>query len=282
VHTSPLVLPGSAKDAGCMNVYIREMALELSRSQFTVDIFTRRTQPNQPEVVFLAPRVRVIHIEAGPPAPVQKHDLYQYLPAFARQVESFARREHRSYALVHSHYWLSGVVALQLVEHWQVPHVTMFHTLAYLKHLANPAENEPALRLTMERRLIQQADRIIATTCDERAQIIRHCGAFPNQVEVIPCGVDLRRFVPHMRRQARTRLGLQVDQPVLLFVGRLDPFKGPDVFLKAAAMMCKKAQLVIVGGNAAGDPELEKLRNLARELGLSRRVHFLGARPQEE
>jgi D-inositol-3-phosphate glycosyltransferase len=282
VHTSPLVLPGSAKDAGGMNVYIREMALELSRSQFTVDIFTRRTQPNQPEVVFLAPRVRIIHIEAGPPMPAQKHDLYQYLPAFARQMEAFARREHRSYALIHSHYWLSGVVALHLANSWRVPHLAMFHTLAYLKHLANPAEVEPALRLAMERRLIQQADRIIATTHDERMQMLRHCGALPNQVEVIPCGVDLGRFVPHDRQEARMRLGLKADQPMLLFVGRLDPFKGPDVFLKAAAMMRKKAQLVVVGGNIASDPELEKLRELARELGLHRRVHFLGARPQEE
>src|SRR5579883_3249635 len=282
VHTSPLVLPGSAKDAGGKNVYVREIARELSRSQFTIDIFTRRTQPDQPEIVPLAPHVRVIHIEAGPPAPVQKHDLYQYLPAFACQMEAFARREHSSYALVHSHYWLSGVVALHLANSWRVPHLAMFHTLAYLKHLANPAAVEPALRLAMERRLIQQADRIIATTHDERMQMLRHCGALPNQVEVIPCGVDLSRFVPHDRQEARARLGLKGEQPVLLFVGRLDPFKGPDVFLKAAAMMRSKAQLVVVGGKKAGDPELEKLRKLARELGLHRRVQFLGARPQEE
>lgn len=282
VHTSPLALPGSAKDAGGMNVYMRELALELGRSQFSVDIFTRRTQSDQPEIVVLAPHVRVIHIEAGPVASVSKSDLYQYLPTFARHIEDFARRERRSYALVHSHYWLSGVAGLQLAEHWQVPHVTMFHTLAHLKQLANPADVEPELRLEMERRLIQQSDRIIATTCDERIQMIRHCGVTASQVEVIPCGVDLRRFVPRDRRQARASLGLKADQPVLLFVGRLDPFKSPDVFLKAAAMMRKKAQLVIVGGNAAGDPEIEKLRQLACDLGLQRRVHFLGARPQEE
>lgn len=282
VHTSPLALPGSAKDAGGMNVYMRELALELGRSHFTVDIFTRRTQTDQPEIVYLAPRVRVIHIEAGPVAPIAKNDLYPYLPVFARHVEAFARRKRLSYTLVHSHYWLSGVVGLQLAGRWQVPHITMFHTLAHLKQLANPAEAESALRLEMERRLIQQADRIIATTADERAQMLRHCGATASQVEIIPCGVDLRRFVARDRQEARARLGLKADQPVLLFVGRLDPFKGPDVFLKAAAMMRKKAQLLIVGGNAAGDPEIEKLRQLACDLGLQKRVHFLGARPQEE
>jgi D-inositol-3-phosphate glycosyltransferase len=282
VHTSPLALPGSVKDAGGMNVYIRELARELGRSHITVDIFTRRTQPDQPEVVYLTPRVRVIHIEAGPAAPVQKHDLYQYMPALTCQIEDFSRREDASYDLVHSHYWLSGVVGQQLARRWQVPHLIMFHTLAHLKQLANPTEAEPTLRLEMERQLIQQADRIIATTHDERTQIIRHCGATSSQVEVIPCGVDLTRFVPRDRQEARARLGLKADQPVLLFVGRLDPFKGPDVFLQAAAMMQKKAQLVIVGGNAAGDPEIEKLRQLACDLRMQKRVHFLGARPQEE
>lgn len=282
VHTSPLALPGSAKDAGGMNVYIREMALALSRSQWTVDIFTRRTQPDQPEIVALAPRVRVIHIEAGPAAPVEKQHLTAHLPAFARQVETFVRRAQQRYALLHSHYWLSGAVALRLAECWRVPHLTMFHTLAYLKHLANPAQAEPEPRLAMERRLIQRADRIIATTHDERMQMIRHCGALPHRVSVIPCGVDLERFVPHDPRQARARLGLRADRPVLLFVGRLDPFKGPDVFLQAAAMMRKKAQLVVVGGKITGDPELDNLRQLARQSGLAGRVHFLGARPQHE
>ncbi|MGI0134055.1 MAG: glycosyltransferase, partial [Candidatus Micrarchaeaceae archaeon] len=230
-----------------MNVYIRELACELGRLHVTVDIFTRRTQPDQPEIVSLAPHVRVIHIEAGPVAPVPKHDLSQYMPALMRQIEHFAHREQTRYDLVHSHYWLSGLAAQQLSQHWQVPHLTMFHTLAHLKQLANPSEAEPMLRLEMERQLIQQADRIIATTHDERTQIMRHCGATASQVEVIPCGVDLSRFGPQNRQEARARLGLKGDQPVLLFVGRLDPFKGPDVFLKAAAMMRKKTQLVIVG-----------------------------------
>jgi D-inositol-3-phosphate glycosyltransferase len=282
VHTSPLAMPGSAKDAGGMNVYIRELARELGRSHLIVDIFTRRTQPDQPEIVYLTPRVRVIHIEAGPVAPVDKRELYQYLSAFVLHIEEFARREQRTYDLLHSHYWLSGVAAQRLARRWRVPHVTMFHTLAHLKQLANPAEVESTLRLEMERHLIQHADRIIATTHDERAQMLRHCGATSGRVDVIPCGVDLRRFVAHDRQEARARLGLKVDQPVLLFVGRLDPFKGPDVFLKAAAMMRKKAQLVIVGGKLSGDPEIEKLRQLACDLRIQKRVHFLGARPQEE
>lgn len=282
VHTSPLALPGSAKDAGGMNVYIRELARELGHSPFTIDIFTRRTEPDQPEIIHLTPRVRVINISAGPAAPVDKHDLYQYVPMLTRQIESFARREHKKYRLLHSHYWLSGVVAQPLARRWHAPHLTMFHTLAYLKQLANPEQAEMALRLETERRLIKEAERIIATTADERNQIMRHCGATSDQVEVIPCGVDLRRFVSHDRRQTRVQLGLNPDQPVLLFVGRLDPFKGPDIFLRAGAMMQKKAQMVIVGGKHIDDPEMEKLRQLAYDLRIHKRVHFLGSRPQEE
>ena len=282
VHTSPLDIPGRTRDAGGMNVYIHELARELGRSQTTIDIFTRRTDEHTPQIVELSPHVRVVHITAGPPAPIHKHDLYQYLPAFAQGVDAFRLEEGIGYDVLHSHYWLSGVAGMQLAQCWDVPHVSMFHTLGHLKQLANPDEVEPPLRLEMERRLIQQVDRIIASTNEERLQIIRHCGATPGQVQVIPCGVDLKRFVPHDPQLARERCGLKQHQPVLLYVGRLDPFKGPDLLLKAAAMMKEQAQVVIVGGDPAGDREVEQLRELAAQLKISKRVLFLGARPQQE
>jgi D-inositol-3-phosphate glycosyltransferase len=282
VHTSPLDTPGRTRDAGGMNVYIHELARELGRSQTTIDIFTRRTNEHTPQIIELGPHVRVVHITAGPPAPIHKHDLYQYLHAFAQGIDAFRLDEGIGYDVLHSHYWLSGVAGIQLAQSWDVPHISMFHTLGHLKQLANPDEMEPPLRLEMERRLIQQADRIIASTSEERLQIIRHCGATPGQVQVIPCGVDLKRFVPHEQQLARERLGLKRHQPVLLFVGRLDPFKGPDLLLKAAAMMKKQAQVVIVGGETTGDKEVEQLRELAVQLKISKRVLFLGARPQQE
>jgi D-inositol-3-phosphate glycosyltransferase len=282
VHTSPLDSPGRTKDAGGMNVYMRELASELGYRHTTVDIFTRWTNESSPRIVQFSQNVRVIHIKAGPVAPIHKNDLYQYLPEFIHNIEEFRQSKARHYDVLHSHYWLSGVAAMQLAHRWDVPHVTMFHTLARLKQLANPNENEPALRLEMEQQLIKNADRIIAATVDERTQLIRYCGATANQVEVVPCGVDLKLFVPLNRLAARKKLGLQQDQPVLLFVGRLDPFKGPDLFLRAIAMMDEQAQVVLVGGILAGDTELEQLQALARELGISERVHFLGARPQKE
>ena len=288
VHTSPLDMPGRTRDAGGMNVYIHQLARELGQSQLSIDIFTRRTNENTPQIVLISPRVRVIHISAGPPTPIHKDELYRYLPAFAQQIEEFRTRTGKQYDILHSHYWLAGVVAMQLAQRWHVPHITMFHTLARLKQLANPDATEPPLRLEMERQLIQQADRIIASTAEERTQIIRHCGATPRQVEVIPCGVDLQRFVPHDCAIAREELGWKQDAPILLFVGRLDPFKGPDVLLRAAAMMKAKAQVMIAGGNrenggkGLGDAEIQELRRLATDLRIGKRVHFLGARPQQE
>ncbi len=283
IHTSPLDQPGRTKDAGGMNVYIRELTRELARSNHChIDIFTRRTSKQTPPIVELAPGVRVIHVQAGPLVPLHKNDLYQYTPSFARYIDEFRRREGIEYDVLHSHYWLSGVAALRLACHWNVPHVTMFHTLGRLKQLANPNEPEPPLRLEMEQRLIHHCDRIIAATADERIQVLRSCGATSGQVEVIPCGVDLKLFVPHDRSTARAQLNLPQQRPILLFAGRLDPFKGPDVLLRAAALMQQDALIVIAGGKINGDKDLQQLRTLVKELGISQRVLFLGARLREE
>ncbi|GAC1615582.1 MAG: glycosyltransferase [Ktedonobacteraceae bacterium] len=285
VHTSPLDTPGRTKDAGGMNVYIRELARELGHPgylQTTIDIFTRWTNERTPRIVQLSPNVRVIHIKAGPLAPIAKNDLYQYLPAFTQHIDDFRRAEARQYDVIHSHYWLSGVAAMPLARRWDIPHVTMFHTIARLKQMANPQEPELPLRLEMEQQLMQTADRIIASTVDERTQIIRYCGATASQIEVIACGVDLQMFVPQDKRQAREKLSLKLHQPMLLFVGRLDPFKGPDVFLRAAALMEEDTQLVLVGGKDQGDAEVQQLQQLASDLHIRERVHFLAARSQEE
>ncbi len=282
IHTSPLDSPGRTRDAGGMNVYMRELARELGQRGTRVDIFTRWTSEQQPRIVQLHPHVRVIHIKAGPLAPISKDDLYEYVPIFAQRIDEFRRSEAREYDLLHSHYWLSGVAAMQLAQRWDIPHVTTFHTLGRLKQLAHPDEPIPLSRFEMERRLISHVDRIIAFTPDERTQMIRHCAAPASRIDVIPCGVDLKHFVPHDKQQAREALHLQQEQPTLLYVGRLDPFKGPDLLLRAAAMMEEDAQIVIVGGKLTGDSELQQLRQLASELHISKRVKFLGARAQKD
>jgi D-inositol-3-phosphate glycosyltransferase len=283
VHTSPLDMPGKTKDAGGMNVYMRELARELALQGQRIDIFTRWTNKHTPQIVQVVPGLRVIHIQAGPQDSVAKQDLYQYLPVFVRNIEAFVCKEEGSYDLLHSHYWLSGVAGMELAARWDIPHVTMFHTLGKLKQLANPDKLEPPLRLEMEQRVMEEVDLIVAATVEERTQIIRGCGASSQRVEVVPCGVDLQLFKPYEdARAARERFGLHPDLPMLLFAGRLDLFKGPDLLLRAASLMREKAQIVIAGGSLTGDNDLAHLRKLAEDLKIGERVRFLGARPQEE
>ena len=282
IHTSPLDTPGKTKDAGGMNVYIQELARELALQDIKVDIYTRRTDAHTPLVVSVQPNVRVIHIKAGPLAPLPKDELYQYTPTFARHVDEFRRREGIHYDLIHSHYWISGVTAMRLACHWGIPHITMFHTLGRLKQMANPDAPEPPLRLEMEQRLLHHVDRVITATNDEKNQILRCCSATTGRVATIPCGVDLQLFTAHEKHEARRRLELDPHTPVVLFAGRLDPFKGPDQLLQAAALMRQPAQIVIVGGKLYGDKDLQQLRQLAHTLGIEQRVSFVGAQPRDK
>ena len=127
MHTSPLDMPGSTRDAGGLNVYINQLTRELGQSQNLIDIFTRRTDKYTPKVVQITPQVRVIHIQAGPSTPIQKHEIYQYVADFAQRIDEFRRNENRHYDVLHSHYWLSGAAALQLAHRWTIPHLSLIH-----------------------------------------------------------------------------------------------------------------------------------------------------------
>ena len=281
LHTSPLAPLGKSAEAGGMNVYVRELARELGKHGLIVDIFTRWTDPTTPRILPLGERVRVVHIKAGPIARLSKNDLFQHVPEFVRRVQQFAECERHSYNLIHSHYWLSGVAGMQLAEDWDIPHMTMFHTLARLKQQARPEEVETPLRIEYEGRIVSSVDRIAVATPDERDQLARIYGVSRQRMTIVPCGVDLRHFHPLDRQQARASLGLN-GKPALLFVGRPDPLKGGEMLIQAASLLQQPATVVMVGGNLEGDPELDRLRVVAREQGMEEEVRFVGAVPQED
>lgn len=289
VHTCPLAALGG-KETGGMNVYVRELARELGRLGFAVDVFTRSQNSAIPRVVPLGENARVVHIEAGPPAPIPKGEVHAHLRAFAEGVEVFRRAEGLRYDLLHSHYWLSGVAALELREAWGAPVVHMFHTLAELKNAAarHPDDLEPPLRLEEERRIAREADRLVAANPVERAHLRWYYGAAADRIAVIPCGVDLELFSPRDGRQARARLGLGADR-ILLYVGRLAPIKGVETLLRALAFLkadgfgATALRLLVVGGGIEErwDGEGSRLRALARRLGVEAWVEFRGAQPQD-
>jgi D-inositol-3-phosphate glycosyltransferase len=286
VHTCPLAALGG-KETGGMNVYVRELGRELSRMRVTADIFTRSQNPSIPRVVGVADGVRVVHLAAGPQAPMAREAVYDHLDEFVDRVETFRAQQEIDYDLIHGHYWLSGTAGLALRERWDVPLVQMFHTLGRLKNDAtrDGAEREPDLRIAEETRIVGAADRLVAATAIERAHLVSHYGADPARIAVIPCGVDTTLFAPGDKQAARAALGLD-DRPRLLYVGRLAPIKGLTTLLDGMARLRgrgSRAHLCIVGGDA--DEPLNghegELRARLADLGLQDAVTFVGAQPQE-
>lgn len=280
VHTSPLARPGT-RDTGGMNVYIRELSREMGRRAHTMDVFTRRIDSTTPEVTVIDERTRVIQIEAGP-LDANKTAIRRYLLAFREGVRSFQRRDGRIYDLVHSHYWLSGWVGQALKSAWEVPHVIMFHTLGEAKNRHHLTEREPAYRIDGERLVAQDVDRVICASEGEREMLVDVYGVPAPRIVTVPCGVDTVRFRPLGRARARRELGLATDEPVVLFVGRIEPLKGIEVLIRAAAQLEGRFRLLVVGGDGKDRERKAGLQALAEEMGIAGKVTFLDAVPHHD
>ena len=281
VHGCPMARLGS-RDTGGMNVYVRQVAQQLSDRGIQVDVYTRDHEPDDPQVVALGERARVIHLKAGPYSD-RKEDLPGRLPEFVRGLLDYTRQHGLSYDVIHSHYWLSGRVGNVLARHWRAPHVATFHTLAEVKLRARAGEREPEARAAGERRVIASADRVVAFSEHERDAVARLYKAGKDSIEIIPCGVDVDRFRPMDGEQVKKQLGLQ-NSKVALFVGRIEPLKGVDILLKAVAQLEQPqgVRTLIIGGDSEGDGEMERLKALTGELGVTSQVSFLGRVEQQE
>lgn len=284
-HSCPTGRLGE-KDTGGMNVYVRQLARRLAARGAYVDIFTRCHDPEDPQIVHIGKRARVIHLKAGPLA-LLKEDLYQHIPEFIDALTGFARRERLAYDLIHSHYWLSGSIGLAISRRWQAPHIATFHTLARTKIQARPGEQEVAQRAGVEKAVMDGVDAIVVSTAIERDEIADLYCAPRAKAAIIPPGVDLDLFKPSDKAQARRALGLQ-DGNIVLYVGRIEPLKGLDILLRALALLpasianpAAPARLIIVGGDQENDAEQRRLQSLAAELGVADRVTFTGSVEQE-
>jgi D-inositol-3-phosphate glycosyltransferase len=291
VHTSPLDQPG-AGDAGGMNVYIVEVSRRLAARGIAVDVFTRATSSDLPPVVEMAPGVTVRHVSAGPFEGLGKEELPAQLCAFTAAVlREEAQHEPGFYDVVHSHYWLSGQVGWLARDRWSVPLIHTAHTLAKVKNeaLAEGDHPEPRARVIGEEQVVAEADRLIANTDEEARQLVRLYGADPARTLVVPPGVDLDRFVPGSRAAARRAVGIPDDALVLLFVGRIQPLKAPDVLLHAAAQMLAddpalraRLQVHVVGAPCGSGLEAPRqLEELASSLGIADVVRFSPPQPPE-
>lgn len=279
VHTCPLDQPGSG-DSGGMNVYVLQVARRLAEMGVEVDIFSRwagsAERIREPE-----PGVRVIHLDAGPPAPLPKDDLPGVLCEFLYSLLRFAADEGTTYDVVHSHYWLSGWVGRLAAERWGIPLVQTFHTLGRVKNRTlGPGEKpEPAARIAGEERVVAAADRILAPTPMEASDLVVAYGARAERVAVVAPGVDTDVFRPGDRDAAKALLGLR-GRSVVLFVGRMQPLKAPDVAIGAFAYALAAAPndplLVMIGGpSGSASTSHEALAKIAADNGVGDRVRFL-------
>jgi D-inositol-3-phosphate glycosyltransferase len=275
-----------------MNVYIVEVSRRLAARGIAVDVFTRATSSDLPPVVEMSPGVTVRHVSAGPFEGLGKEELPAQLCAFTAAVlREEAQHEPGYYDVVHSHYWLSGQVGWLARDRWSVPLIHTAHTLAKVKNeaLADGDRPEPRARVIGEEQVVAEADRLIANTDEEARQLVRLYGADPARTLVVPPGVDLDRFAPGNRRAARRALGIADDAVVLLFVGRIQPLKAPDVLLHAAAQLLAddpalrdRLEVHVVGAPSGSGLEAPKqLDKLAATLGIADRVRFHPPQPPQ-
>ncbi len=290
-HTCPLATLGG-KDTGGMNVYVRELTRHLGQRGVQVDVFTRSQDEHVPHVLHdLGYGNRVVHVPAGPETPLSKVEMTRYLPQFVEGICDFAAAKGLQYDLIHSHYWMSGIAARDLKAAWNIPVVHMFHTLGLMKQRVarTPGEAEGDYRLEGEKEVLQLADRIVAATPAELAQLQWLYQADTRKVVIIPPGVDISRFYPIHPDEAKEVIGVPPCDKTLLFVGRIEPLKGVDTLIQAICLMQDKRVyvcLVVIGGDVDSDTdspndEMERLKAMREQAGLQDLVTFLGKRSQD-
>jgi len=282
VHSCPFGELG-AENTGGMSVYIRELCKELGRRGHIVDVFTRTHEPIHDQIIEFGQNARLIHFKAGDEEDMNRLKIYPYLSEFSRQVDKFSRQNGYHYDLIHSHYWLSGLVGRQLQQWWDIPHVTMFHTLGAVKNAVDTGIREPEVRIKSEKEIIKDCHRIIAPTGREKDYLINYYNASPETISIIPCGVNLDIFRIIEKEIARNSLGFN-GEGIILFVGRIVPIKGIDKLLMALNHLenIERLRLLVIGGDKNCQDEVNRLRRLSKSLKIESSVTFLGLVEQEK
>ena len=278
-HACPLAAPGQGKSGG-MNVHVREIGRALSERGAQVDIFTRAHEGQDMDAPAIAAGVNVVHVPAGP-ADAPLSEQHEYLPEFLDGILRRRDRIQADYQAVHSHYWLSGLAGRQLAAAIDAPHVVTFHTLSRIKMLSRSGESEPVLRQRSEAEIIAGSDCVIAFSEHERDAMVKLYEGDPDRIRLVPCGVDLERFRPLGRAEARDELGLD-GHKVLLYVGRIEALKGLELLIQTTAHLdAGNVKVLVVGDDADGSGDLARLRRVAESLNVSESIDFVGRVAQD-
>jgi glycosyltransferase involved in cell wall biosynthesis len=293
-HASPTAILGGA-DAGGQNVYVDEVSRNLARRGYAVDVFSRRDSIDTPEVVEWGPGVRVIHLKAGPLQPRPKDELWPFMPEFRDSFLHFMERDEVQYDLLHGNFWMSGWVATELRHRLDIPAIQIFHAMGKTKRRhQKKVDTSPGDRIKTEMDVIRQVDRLIAQCPSERAELVDDYKADSGKVVIIPSAVNTRVFKPVERDEARQRIGLNSDDKVIVYVGRMLPRKDIRNIVRALTVLLQQdavvtdsprqsIKLMVVGGETVepdpiATPEIGELQRLAAELGVTDHVRFVGKR----
>lgn len=286
-HASPLAVLGG-QDCGGQNVYVGHVAKNLAALGYEVDIFTRRNSREVPTIVPWTRGVQIVHVPAGPTRFVPKEEMLPFMGAFTDYLINFCSRRRVSYDLVHANFWMSGLVAADFKRATGTPFVITFHALGRVRRQhQREADRFPDVRFAIEDRIVAEADAIIAECPQDEEDLICSYNAEPTRIRVIPCGFERSELWPIRKSVARTALGFDVNEPLLLQLGRMVPRKGVDNVIRGLAVLRERhgvnARLIIVGGEAdvpdpRQTPEIGRLQDVAEECSVSEAVTFVGRR----
>ncbi len=286
VHGDPSADIG-AEGAGGQNVYVREVARSLAARGLGVDVFTRSAKRGRARITTISPGSRLIQVPCGPAGYVSRDALFPLLPDFVRGVADWVGRDGARYLAVHSNYWLSGWAGMRLASAWGIPQTHTFHSLGKVKYeTVGTVPEIGRVRMGVEEAIASSVAALIATSDDEAGKLRRMYRA-STRIAVIPCGYDSEVFRPLERGRCRTLLGLPLDVPILLYVGRFVREKGVETLVRAASLLRldRPVHLLLVGGfqeGGADEAEFHRIRSLVDELGLAAVTHFAGAVGHED
>ncbi len=275
MHVCPLGKLGDDKVGG-MNVYIMNLAAALADIDNDIDIFTRKHDLNDPVIVKISEKIRIIHLDAGPIMD-DNNDLYNFMDEYTNNIIKFNSLEQIKYNIIHSHYWLSGPVANVLSDKWEIPNVITFHTLSAIKLKASSSIVEHDKRYEVEKDSMSKVDSIIVSTKSELEDIRKLYGILDEKIKVIPPGVNLELFRPMNKIESKKSLGLYGNN-VILYVGRIDPIKGLYTLLDSVFNLndSYNIKLIIVGGELNKSQDLINLQNYTVDKNKSHIVDFVG------
>src|SRR5256714_2568059 len=291
-HASPLATLGGA-DAGGQNIYVGEISRNLGRCGFAIDVFTRRDNPDVPEIVEWGTGVRVVNLLAGPVQPRPKDELWPYMSEFRDSLLRFMEHDETHYDLVHGNFWMSGWVATELRRRLGIPVIQIFHAMGKTKRRhQKKVDTSPGDRIKTEIDIIRDVDRLIAQCPAERAELVNDYGADAKKVVIIPSAVNTRVFRPVLQAEARSRIGIEQQGKLIVYVGRMLPRKDIRNIVRALALLLQRdgstadsssITLMVVGGETVAPdpvatPEIGELQRLAAELNVADHVCFFGKR----